>query len=201
MKIKKRHRSGTKDWIFGWRSQGFSLNLTENIWIFGHVKCKWGTWFKPHYFQFCSSSLVEMAAPTNSWLFSSLLALGNSRDFFRSVRAISATSSPAVKAETTRYHCYQRRHVSCRSKCKIHNTVPAPPARVRTYVPYKHISASSAGMYCTIKQCCGSGSRIRCLFDHCIRALGWLKNQDPDPGYGMKNPDHISESLKNKFLG
>jgi long-subunit acyl-CoA synthetase (AMP-forming) len=29
-------------------------------------------------------------------------------------------------------------------------------------------------------QCCGSG--IRCLFDPCIRDLGWVKNQDPDPG-------------------
>jgi hypothetical protein len=27
------------------------------------------------------------------------------------------------------------------------------------------------------------------------------KNQDPDPGSGMNNPYHISESLKNNFLG
>jgi hypothetical protein len=25
------------------------------------------------------------------------------------------------------------------------------------------------------------------------------RNQDPDPGSGMNNPDHISESLKNYF--
>jgi hypothetical protein len=29
-------------------------------------------------------------------------------------------------------------------------------------------------------QCCGSGSGIRCLFDHWIRDPGWVKNQDPD---------------------
>jgi hypothetical protein len=26
------------------------------------------------------------------------------------------------------------------------------------------------------------GSGIRCLFDPCIRDLGWVKKQDPDPG-------------------
>jgi hypothetical protein len=31
-------------------------------------------------------------------------------------------------------------------------------------------------------QCCGSGSGIRCLFDPWIRDLGWVKNQNPDPG-------------------
>jgi hypothetical protein len=31
-------------------------------------------------------------------------------------------------------------------------------------------------------QCCGSGSRIRCLFDPWIRDPGWVKSQDPDPG-------------------
>ena len=34
----------------------------------------------------------------------------------------------------------------------------------------------------------GSG----CLFDPWIRDLGWVKSQDPDPGSGMNNPDHIS---------
>jgi hypothetical protein len=41
------------------------------------------------------------------------------------------------------------------------------------------------------KQCWGSGSGIRYLFDPWIR----------DPGCGMNNPDHISESLKTNFLG
>ncbi len=42
---------------------------------------------------------------------------------------------------------------------------------------------------------------IRCLFDSWIRAPGWVKNQDPDPGSGpgMHNPDHISESLEAIF--
>ncbi len=38
-------------------------------------------------------------------------------------------------------------------------------------------------------RCCGSGSGIRCLFDHWIR----------DPG--MNNPDHISESLETIVWG
>jgi hypothetical protein len=34
-----------------------------------------------------------------------------------------------------------------------------------------------------------------------IRNTGWVKNQDPypDPGSGMNNPDHISESLETMF--
>jgi hypothetical protein len=40
-----------------------------------------------------------------------------------------------------------------------------------------------------IFQCCGSGSGIRCLF---TPGSGLLKSQDPDPGSGMNNPDHIS---------
>jgi hypothetical protein len=45
--------------------------------------------------------------------------------------------------------------------------------------------------------------RIRCLFELWIQDQGWVKIQDPDPGsrYGMKNPDHISESLETIFLG
>jgi hypothetical protein len=42
----------------------------------------------------------------------------------------------------------------------------------------------------SIGQCCGSG--IRCLFDPWIRDPGWVKSQDPDPGSGMNNPNHIS---------
>jgi hypothetical protein len=38
--------------------------------------------------------------------------------------------------------------------------------------------------------CCRSGT----LFDPWIRDPGWVKN--PDPGSGMNNPDHISESLE-----
>ncbi len=33
---------------------------------------------------------------------------------------------------------------------------------------------------------------IRCLFDPWILDPGWVKSQDPDPGSGMNNPDHIS---------
>ncbi len=45
---------------------------------------------------------------------------------------------------------------------------------------------------------CGSGSRIRCLFDPWIRDAGWVKyRQDQDPG--RKNPDHISGSLEQFF--
>ncbi len=42
----------------------------------------------------------------------------------------------------------------------------------------------------------GSGA-----FDPWIRDPGWVKNQDPDPGsgFGMNNPDHISESLETFF--
>ncbi len=36
--------------------------------------------------------------------------------------------------------------------------------------------------YSCLKQCCGSGSGIRCLFDPWIRDPGWVRNQDPDPG-------------------
>jgi hypothetical protein len=35
---------------------------------------------------------------------------------------------------------------------------------------------------CTVIQCCGCVSGIRCLFDPWIRDPGWVKNQDPDPG-------------------
>jgi hypothetical protein len=43
--------------------------------------------------------------------------------------------------------------------------------------------------------------RIRILFDPLIRDPGWVKSQDPDPGSGMNNPDHISESLEPIFFG
>jgi hypothetical protein len=36
-------------------------------------------------------------------------------------------------------------------------------------------------------------------FDPWIRDPGWLKSQDPDPGSGMNNPDHISKSLETIF--
>ncbi len=32
-----------------------------------------------------------------------------------------------------------------------------------------------------------------------IRDPGWVKNQERDPGYGMKFHDHISESLETIF--
>jgi hypothetical protein len=40
------------------------------------------------------------------------------------------------------------------------------------------------GKYYTEKQCCGSGSGIRCLFDLWIRYPGWVKSQDPDTELG-----------------
>jgi hypothetical protein len=47
-------------------------------------------------------------------------------------------------------------------------------------------------------QCCGSGSRIWCLFwPPWIQDPRYLKNQDPDPVFRMNIPDHISESLHN----
>jgi hypothetical protein len=39
-------------------------------------------------------------------------------------------------------------------------------------------------------------SGIRCLLDPWIKDPGWVKNQDPGSGYGMSNPDDISESLE-----
>jgi hypothetical protein len=59
-----------------------------------------------------------------------------------------------------------------------------------------HLRAST---YITLRyiQCCGSG--IQCLFDPWIRDPGWVKNQDPDSGSGMNNPDHISETLETVF--
>ena len=39
---------------------------------------------------------------------------------------------------------------------------------------------------CVPIQCCGSGSGIRCIFDHWICDPGWVKYHDPDPRSGMK---------------
>jgi hypothetical protein len=47
----------------------------------------------------------------------------------------------------------------------------------------------------TADQCCGSG--IWSLFDPRIRDPGWVLS--PDPGSGMNNPDHMSESLETIF--
>ncbi len=43
----------------------------------------------------------------------------------------------------------------------------------------------------------GSGA----FFDPWMRKLGWVKNQDPDPGsvFGMNIPDHIFESIETIF--
>jgi hypothetical protein len=46
-------------------------------------------------------------------------------------------------------------------------------------------------------QCCGSGSG-----DFSTPGSGdpgWVKNQDPDPGFGMNILDHISKSLETIF--
>ncbi len=47
----------------------------------------------------------------------------------------------------------------------------------------------------TADQWCGCGSGIRCLFDPWIRDSGWVKSQDPDPGWTTP----IRE-LRNHFL-
>jgi hypothetical protein len=39
------------------------------------------------------------------------------------------------------------------------------------------------------------------FFDLWIRDPGWVKYQDPGSGSEMNNPDHISEELRNNFLG
>jgi hypothetical protein len=53
------------------------------------------------------------------------------------------------------------------------------------------------------KQCCGSGSGIRCLFDPWIRDPGWIESQDPDPGWekvgsgiNIPDPQHWKEVIK-----
>jgi hypothetical protein len=40
-------------------------------------------------------------------------------------------------------------------------------------------------------QSCGSGSGIVCLFDPWTMDPGWEKINNPDPGSGMNNQDHI----------
>jgi hypothetical protein len=42
--------------------------------------------------------------------------------------------------------------------------------------------AFDAAVAVSCRQCCGSGSGIRCRFDPWIRDPGWIKSQDPDPG-------------------
>jgi hypothetical protein len=49
-----------------------------------------------------------------------------------------------------------------------------------------------------IKQCCGSGSGIRCLL---TPGSGMGKNSGYGSGSRVNNPDHISESLENIFCG
>jgi hypothetical protein len=52
------------------------------------------------------------------------------------------------------------------------------------------------------KQRYGYGSGIRCLFDPWMQEPEWVKNQEPDSGSGMNNPDHTYfRELKNNFLG
>ncbi len=54
-----------------------------------------------------------------------------------------------------------------------------------------------------------TGSGIRCLFDPWIRDPEWVKKsgsgsemgRKSGSGFGMNNPDHISESLETIFLG
>jgi hypothetical protein len=43
-------------------------------------------------------------------------------------------------------------------------------------------------------QSCGSGSGIVCLFDPWTMDPGWEKINNPDPGSGMNNQDHIFEA-------
>jgi hypothetical protein len=53
--------------------------------------------------------------------------------------------------------------------CPRHH--PPEPGRLPTF--FNHV-----------KQCCCSGSGIRCLFDLWIRDPRWVKNQEPDPDLG-----------------
>ncbi len=48
------------------------------------------------------------------------------------------------------------------------------------------------------KQCCGSETGIRRLYDPWIRNPGWVKNLDPDPG---EQPGSYFRQLRNNFLG
>jgi hypothetical protein len=48
-------------------------------------------------------------------------------------------------------------------------------------------------------QSCGSGSGIVCLFDPWTMDPGWEKINNPDPGSGMNNQDHIFEAWKPFF--
>ncbi len=79
-----------------------------------------------------------------------------------------------------------------KSRYEGENPTPPPPPPPQCLPNFQH--------------CCGSGSRILCLFDPRIRIRdpvpfwpldpGRVKNQDPDPrsGFGMNIPDHISHS-------
>jgi hypothetical protein len=53
--------------------------------------------------------------------------------------------------------------------------------------------ALTTEVYKVFKQCCGSGSGIRCLFS---LNPGSGMGKKSRSGSGMNNPDHISESLK-----
>jgi hypothetical protein len=65
-------------------------------------------------------------------------------------------------------------------------------SRIRnTGLLYVVLDVSQSPHYATI-QSCGSGSGIQCLLTHGSGILdsGWAKNQDPDPGSGMKILGH-----------
>jgi hypothetical protein len=47
--------------------------------------------------------------------------------------------------------------------------------------------------------CCGSGSRILCLFDPWIRDPEFGMGKKSGSGSGKNDPDHISESLETIF--
>jgi hypothetical protein len=57
-----------------------------------------------------------------------------------------------------------------------------------------------AGVPAVARQCCGSGSGIRCFFNPWIRDPGSGMAKKSGSGSGMNNPDHISERLETFFL-
>ncbi len=72
---------------------------------------------------------------------------------------------------------------------------PSGPSRTSVYtwntMTCWNISKCFGSGFHQVRQCCGSGSGIRWLFNPWIRDPGWVESQHSDPGSGMNNPDHI----------
>jgi hypothetical protein len=85
--------------------------------------------------------------------------------------------------------------VSTRGPLRHNFIIPERKLKVR----FKHIP-NTGTHYCPDKQCCESGSGIRCLSNPLDPGSGMGKNSGS--GSGMNNPDHIFESLETfYFLG